>query len=141
MIRRPPRSTRTCTLFPYTTLFRAIALGELVARRVGDSVDGLAGISANVVEQVGAALGEIAELVEVELADVLQRVAADVAGEADHRLGDVASQVQAAVDDVAEGIAGVADTDARRTAERGVGTVCVSPGRSRWSPRHKNKKN
>src|SRR3546814_4102040 len=61
--------------------FDDIALGELVARRVGDSVDGLAGISANVVEQVGAALGEIAELVEVELADVLQRVAADVAGE------------------------------------------------------------
>src|SRR3546814_3312241 len=24
MIRRPPRSTRTATLFPYTTLFRAI---------------------------------------------------------------------------------------------------------------------
>src|SRR3546814_703766 len=27
MIRRPPRSTRTDTLFPYTTLFRAKALG------------------------------------------------------------------------------------------------------------------
>src|SRR3546814_9912174 len=26
MLRRPPRSTRTCTLFPYTTLFRSIAL-------------------------------------------------------------------------------------------------------------------
>src|SRR3546814_2724947 len=24
MIRRPPRSTRTCTLFPYTTLFRSV---------------------------------------------------------------------------------------------------------------------
>src|SRR3546814_9534310 len=32
MIRRPPRSTRTDTLFPYTTLFRSVAailLGEL----------------------------------------------------------------------------------------------------------------
>src|SRR3546814_9664294 len=29
MIRRPPRSTRTDTLFPYTTLFRSLAnLGE-----------------------------------------------------------------------------------------------------------------
>src|SRR3546814_13996530 len=28
MIRRPPRSTRTDTLFPYTTLFRSIALGN-----------------------------------------------------------------------------------------------------------------
>src|SRR3546814_11212365 len=32
MIRRPPRSTRTDTLFPYTTLFRSLALlGEVVA--------------------------------------------------------------------------------------------------------------
>src|SRR3546814_9466860 len=27
MIRRPPRSTRTDTLFPYTTLFRSLDLG------------------------------------------------------------------------------------------------------------------
>src|SRR3546814_2805585 len=31
MIRRPPRSTRTDTLFPYTTLFRSI--GDACARR------------------------------------------------------------------------------------------------------------
>src|SRR3546814_2043533 len=31
MIRRPPRSTRTDTLFPYTTLFRSVGLGQLVA--------------------------------------------------------------------------------------------------------------
>src|SRR3546814_8639484 len=28
MIRRPPRSTRTDTLFPYTTLFRSAAAGR-----------------------------------------------------------------------------------------------------------------
>src|SRR3546814_4660584 len=28
MIRRPPRSTRTDTLFPYTTLFRSTVAGE-----------------------------------------------------------------------------------------------------------------
>src|SRR3546814_14685248 len=28
MIRRPPRSTRTDTLFPYTTLFRSFELGK-----------------------------------------------------------------------------------------------------------------
>src|SRR3546814_8828942 len=28
MIRRPPRSTRTDTLFPYTTLFRSPAIGR-----------------------------------------------------------------------------------------------------------------
>src|SRR3546814_7367767 len=32
MIRRPPRSTRTDTLFPYTTLFRSHADGEHVVR-------------------------------------------------------------------------------------------------------------
>src|SRR3546814_7485186 len=32
MIRRPPRSTRTDTLFPYTTLFRSV-LTEAVRRR------------------------------------------------------------------------------------------------------------
>src|SRR3546814_8479865 len=38
MIRRPPRSTRTDTLFPYTTLFRSWnahqSLGMLVTRRM-----------------------------------------------------------------------------------------------------------
>src|SRR3546814_17344235 len=33
MIRRPPRSTRTDTLFPYTTLFRSAA--DLVGRKLG----------------------------------------------------------------------------------------------------------
>src|SRR3546814_17068362 len=32
MIRRPPRSTRTDTLFPYTTLFRSHVLVERLAR-------------------------------------------------------------------------------------------------------------
>src|SRR3546814_11425220 len=31
MIRRPPRSTRTDTLFPYTTLFRSIGTAEPAA--------------------------------------------------------------------------------------------------------------
>src|SRR3546814_2848212 len=36
MIQRPPRSTRTDTLFPYTTLFRSVGLGmrnTFMARR------------------------------------------------------------------------------------------------------------
>src|SRR3546814_2091928 len=35
MIRRPPRSTRTDTLFPYTTLFRSLAVGDLRGADVG----------------------------------------------------------------------------------------------------------
>src|SRR3546814_18889461 len=43
MIRRPPRSTRTDTLFPYTTLFRSV-LGYLIAGSiVGPHVLGLVG--------------------------------------------------------------------------------------------------
>src|SRR3546814_1664732 len=47
MIRRPPRSTRTDTLFPYTTLFRSlfnsnaknvIALSQLLVERHGGAV-------------------------------------------------------------------------------------------------------
>src|SRR3546814_592758 len=34
MIRRPPRSTRTDTLFPYTTLFRSLAEGLASAQRL-----------------------------------------------------------------------------------------------------------
>src|SRR3546814_12467537 len=37
MIRRPPRSTRTDTLFPYTTLFRSalLAVGYEIGTRAG----------------------------------------------------------------------------------------------------------
>src|SRR3546814_12458492 len=36
MIRRPPRSTRTDTLFPYTTLFRSVAAANLATLFPGD---------------------------------------------------------------------------------------------------------
>src|SRR3546814_17869076 len=41
MIRRPPRSTRTDTLFPYTTLFRSSLdpIGDELARRLPDRCD------------------------------------------------------------------------------------------------------
>src|SRR3546814_9175340 len=37
MIRRPPRSTRTDTLFPYTTLFRSLALPPADPASRGDA--------------------------------------------------------------------------------------------------------
>src|SRR3546814_6680529 len=46
MIRRPPRSTRTDTLFPYTTLFRSAFAGfdpDKVARFDGADVERLMG--------------------------------------------------------------------------------------------------
>src|SRR3546814_13189904 len=49
MIRRPPRSTRTDTLFPYTTLFRSVAQADFSA------LDGAAGRAKAVVrgEELG----------------------------------------------------------------------------------------
>src|SRR3546814_1722050 len=38
MIRRPPRSTRTDTLFPYTTLFRSVYLSEYGKNWYGKTV-------------------------------------------------------------------------------------------------------
>src|SRR3546814_6113943 len=40
MLRRPPRSTRTDTLFPYTTLFRSAA-ADRIAVNFGQAVDRL----------------------------------------------------------------------------------------------------
>src|SRR3546814_4705142 len=42
MIRRPPRSTRTDTLFPYTTLFRSDIRGVVVALHLEDGGELLA---------------------------------------------------------------------------------------------------
>src|SRR3546814_8684787 len=44
MIRRPPRSTRTDTLFPYTTLFRsqgAVFVATCVAAAIGTAIMGI----------------------------------------------------------------------------------------------------
>src|SRR3546814_2105084 len=38
MIRRPPRSTRTDTLFPYTTLFRSTMAVEILLPKIGFSM-------------------------------------------------------------------------------------------------------
>src|SRR3546814_14289470 len=57
MIRRPPRATRTDTLFPYTTLFRS----RVAATQIVD-VQRHLGV-------VDEALEELAEQIDVELAD------------------------------------------------------------------------
>src|SRR3546814_4600468 len=44
MIRRPPRSTRTDTLFPYTTLFRSSAQGRADRGGRGDRARGERGL-------------------------------------------------------------------------------------------------
>src|SRR3546814_20381405 len=45
MIRRPPRSTRTDTLFPYTTLFRSEVEGHRYALLTGGKVAAVEGVA------------------------------------------------------------------------------------------------
>src|SRR3546814_19667702 len=82
MKRRPPRSTRTATLFPYTTLFRSdaaveLALGELGAtrrivprgRRGAGHVLHHLDVAADVLGALLIAAGELADQRDVHAAD------------------------------------------------------------------------
>src|SRR3546814_4114458 len=80
MIRRPPRSTRTDTLFPYTTLFRSQHGGHVLRRVVRLQVGGLVGDGAvtdgvRLVEGVaGERLDQVEEVVpEFLLVPLLQQ--------------------------------------------------------------------
>src|SRR3546814_3431873 len=48
MLRRPPRATRTDTLFPYTTLFRSFMLNGLLGFGPDDGLQGFVGGGAGV---------------------------------------------------------------------------------------------
>src|SRR3546814_1327721 len=52
MIRRPPRSTRTDTLFPYTTLFRSMLLAGYHGRRPDITLSLKEDLSTNLVEML-----------------------------------------------------------------------------------------
>src|SRR3546814_8881935 len=67
MIRRPPRSTRTDTLFPYTTLFRSQPLHHRQHAR-----------------DVGVAAGEVAVAVDVVEEELRRRPAARVGRSEEH---------------------------------------------------------
>src|SRR3546814_6898776 len=96
MIRRPPRSTRTDTLFPYTTLFRSITARfdrddlDLAARAIEDvALDDrvavgqrfLAGPDADRLAAIRAQGRARAEIIVIDAVAVIERVAVA----ADHR--------------------------------------------------------
>src|SRR3546814_18258308 len=90
MIRRPPRSTRTDTLFPYTTLFRSVDVDEDVALdRRGQSVELEVALAAGVLVRVG--LVGVLLLVLLRLLDVLGRIDARgaVTGDVAHARGQI----------------------------------------------------
>src|SRR3546814_19403483 len=110
MIRRPPRSTRTDTLFPYTTLFRSweAHLGQSDSLFVNASTWAL------------MLTGRVVKLRRDDLDDFT---------------GTLRKMVRKSGEPVIRG----AVTQAMRilrSEERRVGKECVSTCRSRWSPYH-----
>src|SRR3546814_19466348 len=109
MIRRPPRSTRTDTLFPYTTLFRSV---QLQARAVTDFDDFLGNIEyfVDVAADYRCDFVVFPELYTLPLLSYERRDLTPIE----------------AIDALT----------AHRSEERRVGNECVSTCRSRWSPYH-----
>src|SRR3546814_2449761 len=109
MIRPPPRSTRTDTLFPYTTLFRSVdgraiivvgadtrlkhcEIGRL--RRLLDEVDRAA-------DRTGAVIDRVRAVIDLDLLEV-ERIGAAVLGAVAHTVdGDVvAGRIAAQVTEI-----------------------------------------
>src|SRR3546814_13377526 len=127
MIRRPPRSTRTDTFFPDTTLFRS-------TRIPGDAQQ----IAGQLEMRVRAA-----HRLEARLEVAEQRLGQFARPRFDEELArPPATRRPALLLHHADGVGDrgqillVAKRAIRRSEERRVGTECVSTCRSRWSPYH-----
>src|SRR2546430_14092781 len=107
MIRRPPRST----LFPYTTLFRSLAVLDLAVEHVPGEVE---------VDRAGAAAAGVAERGRNQLGDPPRIV--DALGPADDRAhhGDLVHLLKRALAELAHR-AGAADRHDRRAVDKRVG--------------------
>src|SRR3546814_13242607 len=113
MIRRPPRSTRTDTLFPYTTLFRS---SKAAKRGLFGRIDALGGrLGAQCADRAIFAPKQRKWIIAVEV----------------HRIA-----VRDLVDLVLRKILHPAPDFLGRSEERRVGNECVSTCRYRWYPYH-----
>src|SRR3546814_11752718 len=122
MIRRPPRSTRTDTLFPYTTLFRSLD-ADLLAQFANQRImRGLASLdfAAGKLPLAGRDLADRTLRDQYASVRINQATGGDLAALAWRR--------------------SVLRHQVRRSEERRVGKACVSTCRSRWSPEHEKKK-
>src|SRR3546814_11320166 len=116
MIRRPPRSTRTDTLFPYTTLFRSARL-SIVGNITCVSDVGLD--RQNPFTELGGEVSWLARKYRLKP----NHFRYDFAGE---KVGQNPKQRSV----------WTGSSRQRRSEERRVGKECVSTCRSRWSPFH-----
>src|SRR3546814_16079750 len=118
MIRRPPRSTRTDTLFPYTTLFRSEedAVVEALPEQAARVLVGLCGMRPKSRIKIGISEQKTPDMVAV----------ARLAGQAEELTALENDAVIALMLFMGEAAAG-------RSEERRVGKECVSTCRSGWS--------
>src|SRR3546814_20820356 len=122
MIRRPPRSTRTDTLFPYTTLFR-----YLTNQCVAGGIDRRAGLAE--LRKIGNHRQQ--DLHATELRCAQQRPQLDTE---QFRLFQTQADCAQAERRIVRSRYSIAT--GVRSDERRVGKECVSTCRSRWSPYH-----
>src|SRR3546814_20115595 len=130
MIRIPPISTRTYTLFPYTTLFRSVGAEDVAVYDIRPITIG-ARTQVRYLDQVGE------DIIAVE---AQQWVAVDQdggnTGDHHHIIGDAARQAGFEHDPQQGGDTRKEQLGDHRSEERRVGKECVSKCRSRWSPYH-----
>src|SRR3546814_18675570 len=121
MIRRPPRSTRTDTLFPYTPLFRSDrVLSLLLGGSAPARVLCLTFTKAAAAEMANRLSGELARWVIAEEPVLRARLEALLGAPVEDRLLERARALFARV------------PDPPRSEGRCVGNECVSKCRSRW---------
>src|SRR3546814_19687704 len=125
MLRRPPRSTRTDTLFPYTTLFRSDKPAILAAARK------IAGLGFTIVATSGTARYLTDAGIAVEEVN-------KVAQGRPHIVDRIKDGGIALIFNTTEGWQSLKDSQSirARSEERRVGKECVSTCRYRWSPYH-----
>src|SRR3546814_15447434 len=121
MIRRPPRSTRTDTLFPYTTLFRS------VRRRNRSGAEDIEGLRLVGTERHDAAAGK--------------EVVADAPGGDGAGVGVVAAEAGDAAAEGRDSVATCILLESRsRSGERSVGEGCGRQWRSEGCAYYDNNK-
>src|SRR3546814_20636774 len=122
MILRPPKSTRTDTLFPYTTLFRS--------RWSWAALDPGSDGRGNPVEQLYRLFIRRIILYIVSIGSAMTAFLASEGSRRQRKRAQTANHLSATAFRLFE-------TPGRPEARR-VGKECVSTGRSRWSPDHSN---
>src|SRR3546814_10992770 len=139
MIRRPPRSTRTDTLFPYTTLFRSGCVEHGVGPGLLQGIPGHGRIAAVAQDRHVLDLREVAAQLRLgcdqrQLVDLQQRDLARAV------LGALPAQLQADRSACAGDQDAAATQPAPGPEESRVGKECVRTCRSRWAPYPEKKK-